>query len=334
MASTITELASRLKLSKGTVSRILNNTNAPFSAETRRRVFSMAAEMGYQPNPVARALVTGKTGFIALCLKDLISAYHAHVAHYMEASLERHGFYVAVALCCEGNIQYGPDSRNRAERAVPLGVDGVIAHESPWPMQDDPQRQRAPVISTGAYCDPRHQDFVGVDLYPAAIAAVQHLIEPGRKRVAFLTCNIPYQGGDARFKAYSYVMNEAGLPLEFIESMAEYRPRARQAVRDYITENGCPEAIFCHNDEIALATYRALCDLGIRVPDDVALFGCDGIQDGEYLPASLSTIAQPFEALCETASRFLEHRINEPDAPPQQIVLQPKLLIRESSQNS
>lgn len=332
MASTITELASRLKLSKGTVSRILNNTNAPFSEETRRRVFSMAEEMGYQPNPVARALVTGRTGFIALWMRDLLSSYHAHVAHYMEAALEQHGFYVTVALFCEGHIQYGPDSRVRPGRSIPLGVDGIIAHETNFPNANDPQRQRAPVISTGAYYDPEYRDFVGIDLFPAAIEAVQHLIATGRKRVALLTVNLPWQGGDARFRAYKQVMQEAGLPLEFIESPVEYRPSTRKAVRDYITEKGMPQAIFCHNDEMAIAAYRALCDLGIRVPDDIAIVGCDGIEDTEYLATPLSTIAQPFEALCETTSRFLERRINDPEAPPQRIVLTPTLLLRESSQ--
>lgn len=106
----------------------------------------------------------------------------------------------------------------------------------------------------------------------------------------------------------------------------------RASVREYVRARGCPEAILCHSNDVAIATYRALCDLGIRVPADVALLGYDGIEETEYFPAPISTIAQPLEAMCETAWRFLERRLAEPDAPPQRIMLQPTLLLRESSQ--
>ena len=84
MSTTIADLASRLNLSKGSVSRILNDKGQGFSEETRRRVFALADEIGYRPNAVARALATGRTGFIGLWVHDLRTTYHAHVAHQME----------------------------------------------------------------------------------------------------------------------------------------------------------------------------------------------------------------------------------------------------------
>lgn len=324
MATTINELASRLRLSKGSVSRILNHKGSAFSEETRRRVFAMAEEMGYQPNPVARALATGRTGFIALWVRDLLSSYHAQVAHTMEEHLERHGYHVVVALHGKRGDPSG------AYLPAGGGVDGIIAHEKYWVAPVEAAPARVPVIHTGAGC-PMDGDYVRVLLSDAAVAAVQHLVEPGRRRIAYLMHDFPARREDPRYMAYHSVMAEAGLAEECLDLPAEDRASVRTAVRAYITERGCPEALFCHNDDVAIAAYRAVCDLGLRVPDDVALFGCDGIEDTEYLPVPISTIAQPFALLCETALTFLNRRLTEPDAPAQQATLQPTLLLRESS---
>jgi LacI family transcriptional regulator len=326
MAATINELASRLNLSKGSVSRILNHKGEGFSEETRRRVFTLAEELGYHPHPIARALATGRTGFVALWIKDIYSSYHAQVAHRMEDQLERGGFHVVIALHgrTEGAV-------SGAYLPVSGGIDGIIAHEHRWVGGSERYPSSIPIISTGVGGDPANRDYVGVALTAAATEAVRHLIAPGRTRIAYVMNDLEHRSRDPRYQAYLSVLADAGLLPETIDPPGEDRASVRAAVREYIREAGCPQALFCHNDDAAIASYRALCDLGIRVPDDVALFGCDGIEDTEYLSTPLSTIAQPLEAMCDTAWRFLERRLAEPDAPPQQIILQPTLVIRESS---
>ena len=92
-----------------------------------------------------------------------------------------------------------------------------------------------------------------------------------------------------------------------------------------------PEAIFCHSDDAALGIYRGLCDLKLRVPEDVALVGCDGIEDTEYLECPLTTLVQPVSAMCAAAWEFLMKRLAHPETTMQKIILQPKLALRESS---
>jgi LacI family transcriptional regulator len=326
MPATITDLAARLKLSKGTVSRILNHKGAAFSEDTRKRVFAMAEEIGYTANPVARALATGRTEFVALYLSDLLTSYHAQVAHLMEEHLERHGYQVVVTL-------YGGQSRSSVNpvRAAPIGVDGIIAHENRGIVLPTNSRRPTPLVSTGVYYDQTSPDFVGIDLSDVAIEAVRGLVATGRKRIACLAHNVQFQHGDPRHQAYLRVMEESGLQTEFIDPPNENRPTVRATIREYIAAHGHPEALFCHNDDMAIAAYRGLSDIGLRVPEDVALLGCDGIDDTAYFPSAISTIAQPFEEMCETAWRFLERRLAEPDAPPQQVILQPRLLWREST---
>ena len=85
---------------------------------------------------------------------------------------------------------------------------------------------------------------------------------------------------------------------------------------------------------MALGCYRGLCDLGIRVPDDILIVGCDGIEDAEYQACPITTIALPVTQMCSLAWDFLENRIKNPDLPQQEMLLKPELIIRKSSQPS
>jgi DNA-binding LacI/PurR family transcriptional regulator len=192
------------------------------------------------------------------------------------------------------------------------------------------RRRQVPVVSMGAYYL-TEVDHVGVDLYAGAMQAVQHLIEQGCRRVAYLVNAESRHPGDARRDAYDMVMREASLSREYIVSVDQSRQAAGAAVAAYVEQFGLPDGIFCHNDEMALGAYRRLRLLGVRVPEDVALVGCDGIEDTEYLEVPLTTIRQPLEEMCGLACEFLHRRMAQPDIPLQSVVLLPQLVVRGSS---
>jgi DNA-binding LacI/PurR family transcriptional regulator len=156
-------------------------------------------------------------------------------------------------------------------------------------------------------------------------------LSAARRRIAYLVNDRSNFPDKHRHAAYHAVLAAAGLPPECIVTSDQSRGGARATVREYVHEHGCPDSIFCHNDDMAIGAYLGLRDLGIRIPDDVALVGCDGIEDTEWLECPLSTLAQPIEQMCALAAEFLQRRIDEPDAPRQQAMLQPTLVIRESS---
>lgn len=108
------------------------------------------------------------------------------------------------------------------------------------------------------------------------------------------------------------------------------RDPARTAVTEHLRRHGCPDGLFCRNDEMAVGAYRAFCDLGIRVPEDVALVGCDGIEEAEYGYCPLSTIVQPFAQMCEAVWQLLARRMQPPDTPLEHIVLPAYLAVRHS----
>lgn len=325
---TISDLAERLSLSKGTVSRILNEKGASFSEETRSRVFAVAHEIGYSPNPLARALATGKSGFVALWIQTLVTSYHAQVAHAMEEALEQQGYQIAVT-------PFGRFDRNREGYAgIPAGVDGMIAHEmygDIWPLLFRDVTQQIPVVTTGIFAPAESRDHVQVDLAGAAAEAVRHLVSSGRRRIAYASDDMFSRTADKRYMAYQEILAESGLEPELINLPGQDRASIRSFLQVYVQEKGCPGAIFCHNDDAAIAIYRGLLDLNLEVPEDCALVGCDGIPDTEYLPVPITTIVQPLATVCETACQFLKRRLAEPDAPSQQAAFPAVLEIRESS---
>lgn len=326
MAS-ITQLAKELNLSIGTVSRILNDEKAPYAAETRRRVRERAAELGYRPNAVARALAMKRTNTVGLWARHLQGAYSSWVVSALSSQVAARDFHLVIRL-----YDNGPSDRKDPGYADIVSdiVDGVITHGMPpddWLARTRRTQRPLPLVVTGGIVSSVY-DLVGLDFRPAAQAAVEHLLETGRRRVALMT---PPNPNDRRYQAYQSVMEAAGLRPEIIEMREGTRAEIRTQFLNYVVEYRYPEAVFCHNDDTAIAVYRALCDLGLNVPEDVALVGCDGIEDTEFLPVPITTIVQPVDEMARLAWEFLKTRMREPDAPLQQTVLEACLEVRAST---
>lgn len=328
--SNITALADRLNLSKGTVSRILNGDSSAFAEETRIRVQTMAAEVGYTPNLIARALATGKTGSVGVWLRHLKTSYHAQVTENFENLIEADSYRMNLRF-----YQRDMDRGLNTSLTSIDSVDGIICHGKPpesWMNAMKSNDSVTPMVFSGDYFDPYALDYVFVGLADASNAAVRHLVESGRKRIAFVSPYwSPIESQEPRIVAYRDVMRDAGLATEFI-GVAQDRSEIRRIFREYVQEHGHPEAVFCSNDSIALSIFRALLDLGLSVPGDTAIIGCDGLPEGEYLSAPLSTIEFPIEEMARNAWKFLKTRIDDRDAPPQRIDLQAKLVLRGSSE--
>lgn len=294
--------------------------------ESRERILAAALEMGYRPNPHARALKRQKTGIIALWIPDQISTHYTHVARELGRLVKQSGHELIIS-------EVGAADMKQIWTHVP--VDGIFAVDASKAVQLELKALAAksvPLVSLGTYSS-LETDNVQVDMEAGTAEAMRHLIGSGFRRIAHATFVRRNIAGESRRIGYSKAMRDAGLKPEFIHyPLSErQRPVARQLIQDYIREHGRPEAIFCHSDDAALGIYRGLCDAGIRVPDDIALVGCDGIEDTEYLECPLTTLVQPVPEICTTAWTFLQNRLSDPAIPLQHSLLAPKLTIRDSS---
>jgi LacI family transcriptional regulator len=321
---TIKDLAKHLNLSPATVSRALHDPESRFVSDaTRRRVREAAKRLGYLPNATGRALATGRTHLVSLWINNPYTPYYAHVGRRLQEEAERSGYHPmvrGVSTQDSGAVRWHP----------PDGLaDGILVVDVRDPLErflEASPSFRKPLVAMGALCTAA-VDHVRVDLHRGAVEAVEHLVSTRSGRIVALM----YVERDPRTEAYREVMASAGREPFVVPIPDETRATNRRLVRDYIASNGSPDAFFCQNDDVALAAYRALCDCGLRVPDDVALVGCDGIEDTEYLPVPLSTIVHPVEEMTALAWRFLCTRMNDPSTPMQSATIPSRLVVRESS---
>lgn len=329
MAITSKDVAQRARVSPITVSRVFNpRPNFPIAATTRERVHAAARELGYRPNRLARALVTGQTHVVTLHIPEL-SAYYAQIVRATQTLLTADHYEMIMLIdpfrLGDGDIPV-PDRR-------PFPSDGIIAVDMPWRMdtlrQTDGHKDTA-LVSMGTH-PPDGVDYVVVDLHAGAKEALHHLIEMGARRIGYVVWDYLNAPGNARRDAYDIVMSEAGLAPRFYPVSWPSREAASSELKEQFAVGDLPDALFCFNDDLAIGAFHILREMGVPVPEDILLCGCDGIPDTEYLAVPLTTIEQPIEKMCRRAWSMLRTKVDDPGRPAEQEVLLPRLIVREST---
>ena len=329
------DVARAANISGSTVSRVLSGRNdVSILPETREKVIAAAKALGYHPNMAARALMNGRTGIIGFWMSLEYSNYRGQVLDHMRTLLQGTEFAAAVTdIDEEYNLAHSFD------RALRLPVDGIIAFDTSASVDAfarDSERlaPHLPFVSMGAYWS-ESKSYVGVDLRKGADKAMAHLLETGRRKISYLaphTSDLVNSG--PRYDSYTEAMTSAGLePQTIAVSTFHYAP-IKEALIALHCDKKLPEAILCMNDEAAVTASLVLHTLGVKVGQDVALVGFNGIDEAEHLPVPVTTVRQPIKEMCAKAVEFLKTQMQDPELPPQQIVLEPELIIRESSRRS
>lgn len=320
---TLQDVARAAGVNVSTASDALKGTGRVAEA-TREKVRRIAAEHKYIPNMAARALVTGRTGTVAVVSGSLNHYYYANLVSLLEIQLAAHNHKTLL-------LHSRQEVHDLITATGSAAVDGVIAIDM-YHIVDEFLRadnKVQPCVFIGTY-SPSSVDHVTVDLSEAVEEALGIMLAQGRKRIAYLVDSAPMASAtEVRAGTYLSVMEKAGQKPEIINLLTSPR-LIRQQLKLYIAEHGCPDGLLCLNDETAIYAYRALLDLGYTVPDDVLLVGCDGMHYLEFFETPISTIAQPMDEICALAWQFLQRRIANPAHPFQQANLKAHLIPRES----
>ncbi|HJP82275.1 MAG TPA: LacI family DNA-binding transcriptional regulator [Fimbriimonadaceae bacterium] len=325
MPVTLRDIAKHLGISHATVSFVLNNRmDMGITEATRQRVLTAAEELGYRPNRAARALTTGRTDMLAVCLPSTSDGYYSTLLQGVQEAVTGSEFEIVV-------WQSQTDGALR-KRPVDLNVDGYLAFDLDSPDSEfvNGSGSMKPGVNVGMV---RREgwDNVLVDVSAAAIEAFQHLINIGCRRIAYLRPATQGQPKDSLYRTFRSLKSTPGITTDEIQTHGLDRKKAMEAVKDYTQKWGAPEGIVCFNDGLAIAAKRALSELGIRTPNDVAIVGSGGIEEAEYAWPPISTIEHPIKDICRTSWEFLEHRVEWPTDEPQEMVFQAKFVARESS---
>ncbi len=323
---TITDIAKMCGVSVSTVSRILSRKPGfTVSEATRLKVIDAAEELGYRPNTAARALVKGRTNMVAfLGGEGLGSQLYGQLLKTARNRFGEHGFDMVFA-------------KANCERTLP--VDGIVAFNNPVWVDEYVRSGRlgdtALVAFGSAYALPGWGfDSVGISLEQAVKDAMHQLISNGRKQIILVHAgNCPPESdlSQTRHIVYSEMMRSAGLQPHCIHIDSSTRSDARKGIASLLAFGFTPDGILCMDDEIAIGALAGLQDTGLRVPEDTAIIGCDGIEDTLYTTPKISTIVQPLDEACALAADFLRNRIEHNEYPVQRVVLEAKYENRGST---
>lgn len=327
------DVAKLAEISGATVSRVLSGrTDISISPEARAKVLEAAEKLGYRPNTMARALMTRRTGLVGLWMSLQYSRYRSQVLDRIRTVLSRSELALAVT-----DVDEEYHWNHSFDRALRVPVEGIIAFDASasidaFARDYDRLAPTTPFVSMGAYWS-ESKSYVGIDLKWGAEQAMEHLLSTGRRRIAYMApWNSDLLTSGPRHGAYQEMMREAGLPVQTISAQAVSIQGVKEGLAEALAEGHMPEAILCMNDDLALASSLALLQLGVRVGDDVALVGFDGIEETGESPCPITTVRQPIEEMVALTFDFLKAQMAEPSAPLQQRVLKPTLVIRRSTQ--
>ncbi|MFJ7490376.1 LacI family DNA-binding transcriptional regulator [Streptomyces sp. NPDC097727] len=345
-APTVYDVAERSGVSIATVSRVYRTPDS-VRAQTRERVLEAARRLGYVPSGNARGLASRTTGVLGLCFPDYADAdaeadaeadsdaddavmlYSDQIIRGMERAARRHGYALLIAASLEG----GPES---LVAKVAGRVDGFAVLAQTVPTEDlEVISRRLPVVMLAGPREIDHLDHIVVANADGERELARHLIEDhGLRRLAFVGGDADSPDAEARFLGFQEACRDAGLPVPDepdlrAEMMTQAEgARAAEALLDRETER--PEGMLFANDQMAVGALRALERRGVRVPEDIAVTGFDGIPLSRIVRPPLTTVRQPIRQLGEQAVELLVQRLGNSGREPVSLML-PVSLIRRAS---
>ena len=317
-------------VSTSTVSHVINN-NRFVSEQVRDRVEQAIRELNYAPSALARSLKIKQTRTIGMLLTASSNPFYSEVVRGVENSCYERGY--SLILC---NTEGDEERMNRSlETLMQKRVDGLLmmCTETHLPSADILNRYPSvPMVMMDWAPFEGRGDIIQDNALLGGELATQYLIDRGYTRIACIAGPLDKTPARLRLDGFHQAMAASGLavpPGYVVDGDFEFQG-GFNAMNQLLTLDPPPQAVFTSNDAMAVGVYHALYQAGLRVPQDMAVMGYDNIELARYLTPPLSTIHQPKDELGELAIDTLIHRMSDPDASQQTLVLTPELVERGS----
>jgi LacI family transcriptional regulator len=297
----------------------------------RRRVRQAAITIGYRPNVVARSLVSGATRTIGVVVGDIENPFFAGAARGIADVLERDGYTLLLA-----NSDEDLDRERRAVEALHARqVDGLAVVPS---SGDDGAhlaailREGRPVVLLDRPIAGLDVDAVLVDNRAGAARAVRHLASLGHRRVGLVGDSPGITSTAERIDGYRAALSVAGAPADdgLVSLGGSTIDEGHRSALRLLERPDRPSALFTVNNFMTAGALRAVRDLGLRMPDDIALVGFDDLDWTTLVDPPITVIAQPVAELGRAVAERLLERLAGDTGPSREVRLRTRLVVRGS----
>ncbi len=329
------DIAKKVGVSRSTVSRVINNQ--PYVGErTRQRVLKVIEQEQFQPDPAARALVTGRTEIIGVAIPQTNNVFFGDNSYFpmllqgiAETTIKRdYAMLVWLGHSHEERTHFSERvSRNRQPDG--LIIASVTENDPLFSRLIDMKRMFVMVETPPRYDD--MVNYVTIDNVRASEQAVEHLSGLGYRRIASITGQLDIRDGADRLKGYKSGLEGVGLVVDpkLIYPGQFSRDYGYAGMKALLPHK--PDAVVCGGDTIAIGAIDAIREAGLRVPDDIAIVGFDDLDVAQESDPPLTTIRHSVQRVGEVAAQLLIDLIEGKVQAPHHIVLPTELIVRQSS---
>lgn len=327
---TLQDIARALGVSKATVSLAMNDSTL-VADSTKRLVKQKSEELGYVYNRGAAGLSTGETRTIGLAVHDFANPYFVSLCESVEAVLSMNG---RMSFLCNTDESLERQARF-INQLIAHNADGLIMGpvagttiKDLKPLLD----RKVPIVLLGRDVEGAPVDLVRNDDQHALTLSTQHIISMGHRRIAMLGGSKNTTVGRNRRAGFLRAMESAGIAVDtnFLIDCEPTTAGGQAAAQAIMTSNDLPTALVCFNDMVGLGAMSKLCDLGWTPGKDIALIGCDNVEEGGRSHVGLSTVNVKKAAIGHEAAEILINRLNHPETELIRVVKEPELLVRKT----
>jgi len=333
-AVTINDIARYARVSKSTVSRVLNNAGG-VSERARTLVTEAMNALNFKPSATARNLALRRSDTIALIVQDIRNPYYAYASWYVERQLRSHGRHLVV---------FNADNDPRAEREIIetigcLRVEGLLCvggNRDATGLVTFHSRSALPMVLIDREVQGYDIPSITLDNRRGGLAAADYLFSLGHRSILFATSDFTDQemlrreGFLESLRAHGI---GAGGALVFTQDEEKWAGGSCEGLGEMLGGKGAPTAVFASNDLKAMRVIRFLHQGGIRVPEHISVIGFDDTPIAPVMVPSLSTMRQPQQAMIRAGMTILASLIRGQAAPPHRRLFEPELVVRESTRS-
>jgi DNA-binding LacI/PurR family transcriptional regulator len=326
-AATSGQVAARARVSQSAVSRTFT-AGASVSAKTREKVLKAAAELGYRPNALARAMTSGKSKLFALLVAYLDNQFYPIVLEQLSRLLQSKGYQVLLFMT-------DPGSQDEVvHRILQYKVDGIVMASAT--LSSDLARECAdtgiPVVMFNRYVTTSPASCVICDNIEGGRTLADFLVRGGHQRIAFVAGAEDSSTNRDREAGFFKGLAEHGVSI-FAKAVGGYTfEGAAQAARSLLAKKIKPDAIFVANDHMAFAVMDVVrSEFKLRIPQDISIVGYDDVPEASWKAYDLTTISQSAEKMVQATSDILLEQVGKNVAKKKVVVLPANLVVRSSA---
>jgi LacI family transcriptional regulator len=330
---TLEDIAKKTGVSRSTVSRVVN-ADPNVSEKVRKRVLKVIQETGYHPHAAARTLASQRSWMIGMVLPHSISylftdPYYPHLTKGIAQGCNQNNYTLALFLV---------DTKDDEEKIFPRVsrkglLDGVLVqsgHHGDQKIIGDLVNAKMPLVVVGRPFRSDNVSYIDIDNIKASFTAVNHLVQEGYQRIGTITGPENSTVGLDRKAGYLKALKEGGKTIDnSLITEGDFTEAGGYAAMMRLLP-ARPDAVFAASDIMALGAMRAVREVGLHVPEDIAFVGFDDLPMATLADVQLTTVRQPVIQFGIRAVELLIDRIENGISPPQHVIMEAKLVIRES----